>query len=168
MMTIWKGPNPLISSRILSNFILKGPMQPGSRVTHISDSDYWFINWRKNQTNQTLRFRARITSGSMVGFKSGALGGLVQGSQQVTALEEVQVSLQRDVDLAVVTVNRGSGGHCRFCLPPMEDSGVLAGAWYGGFCMCPIMGNEPMRGFMAPWLEPLFSPVAQDAAAWGW
>ena len=39
----------------------------------------------------------------MVGIGSGALGGLVQGSQQVTALEEVQVALQRDVDLAVVT-----------------------------------------------------------------
>lgn len=32
----------------------------------------------------------------------GALGGLVQGSQQVAALEEVQVALQRDVDLAVI------------------------------------------------------------------
>lgn len=39
----------------------------------------------------------------MAGFESGALGGLVQGSQQVTALEEVQVALQRDIDLAVVT-----------------------------------------------------------------
>lgn len=39
----------------------------------------------------------------MADFKSGALRGLVQGSQQVTALEEVQVALQRDVDLAVVT-----------------------------------------------------------------
>lgn len=35
-------------------------------------------------------------------FESGALGGLVQGSQQVTALEEVQVALQRDIDLAVI------------------------------------------------------------------
>lgn len=47
----------------------------------------------------------------MVGFGCGALGGLVQGSQQVTALEEVQVSLQRDVDLAVVTGQlRQTGG----------------------------------------------------------
>lgn len=35
-------------------------------------------------------------------FESGALGGLVQGSQQVTALEEVQVALQWDIDLAVI------------------------------------------------------------------
>lgn len=35
-------------------------------------------------------------------FESGALGGLVQGSQQVTALEEVQVALERDIDLAVI------------------------------------------------------------------
>lgn len=42
-------------------------------------------------------------SGTMAEFHSGALGGLVQGSQQVTALEEVQVALQRDVDLTVVT-----------------------------------------------------------------
>lgn len=45
------------------------------------------------------------------GFESGALGGLVQGSQQVTALEEVQVSLQRHVDLTVVTGQlRQTGG----------------------------------------------------------
>lgn len=42
-------------------------------------------------------------SGSVAGFETEALGGLVQGSQQVTALEEVQVALQRDVDLTVVT-----------------------------------------------------------------
>lgn len=42
---------------------------------------------------------------------SGALGGLVQGSQQVTALEEVQVALQWDVDLTVVTGQlRQAGG----------------------------------------------------------
>lgn len=41
----------------------------------------------------------------------GALGGLVQGSQQVTALEEVQVALQRHVDLTVVTGQlRETGG----------------------------------------------------------
>lgn len=41
----------------------------------------------------------------------GALGGLVQGSQQVAALEEVQVALQRDVDLAVVAGQlRQTGG----------------------------------------------------------
>lgn len=41
----------------------------------------------------------------------GALGGLVQGSQQVAALEEVQVALQRDVDLAVVAGQlRQAGG----------------------------------------------------------
>lgn len=44
----------------------------------------------------------------MVGFGcgvgvAGGLSGLVQGSQQVTALEEVQVALQRHIDLAVVT-----------------------------------------------------------------
>lgn len=39
----------------------------------------------------------------MAGFESGALGSLVQGSQQVTALEQVQVALQWDVHLAVVT-----------------------------------------------------------------
>lgn len=42
---------------------------------------------------------------------TGALGGLVQGSQQVTALEEVQVALQWDVDLTVVTGQlRQTGG----------------------------------------------------------
>lgn len=38
----------------------------------------------------------------MVGFESQALGRLVQSSQQVTALQEVQAALQRDVDLTVV------------------------------------------------------------------
>lgn len=43
--------------------------------------------------------------------ESGALGGLVQGSQQVTALEEVQVALQRHVDLTVITGQlRQTGG----------------------------------------------------------
>lgn len=42
-------------------------------------------------------------SGSVAGFESRALGDLVQGSQQVTALEKVQVALQWDVDLTVVT-----------------------------------------------------------------
>lgn len=47
----------------------------------------------------------------MVGFGSGALGRLVQGSQQITALEEVQVTLQWDVDLTVVTGQfRQTGG----------------------------------------------------------
>lgn len=44
-----------------------------------------------------------VKSGSVAGFGTGALGGLVQGSQQVAALEEVQVALQWDVDLTVVT-----------------------------------------------------------------
>lgn len=26
----------------------------------------------------------------------------------------------------------GSGGHCVFGLPPIEDKGVLAWSWYGG------------------------------------
>lgn len=39
------------------------------------------------------------------------LGALVQGSQQVTALEEVEAALQRDVDLTVVTGQlRQTGG----------------------------------------------------------
>lgn len=47
----------------------------------------------------------------MSGFESGALGGLVQGSQQVTALEEVEVALQGDVDLTVITGQlRQTGG----------------------------------------------------------
>lgn len=55
-----------------------------------------------------------------------------------------------------------------FCLPPMEDRGVLAGAWYGGLCMWSIM-HDPVQESTVPWLEPLFSLAAQDAAAdWCW
>lgn len=54
-------------------------------------------------------------------FESGALGGLVQGSQQVTALEEVQVALQRDIDLAVIAGQlRQKGG---FKWRPQQTTG---------------------------------------------
>lgn len=57
------------------------------------------------------RLKAESKSGSISGLGAGALGGLVQGAQEVTALEEVQVPLQRDVDLAVVTSQlRQEGG----------------------------------------------------------
>lgn len=52
---------------------------------------------------ERLKSQAGSKSGSVVDFEFGALGGLVQGSQQVTALEEMQGAMQWDVDLAVVT-----------------------------------------------------------------
>lgn len=56
-------------------------------------------------------FGAVSESRSVVGQDFGALSGLVQGSQQVTTLKEVQVPLQRDVDLAVVAGQlRQTGG----------------------------------------------------------
>ena len=60
---------------------------------------------------ERLKSQAGRKSGSVADFESEALGGLVQGSQQVTALQEMQGALQRDVDLAVVTGQlRQTGG----------------------------------------------------------
>lgn len=55
-------------------------------------------------------WRARKSESSR-GSGCGGLGGLVKGSQQVTALEEVQVALQWHIDLTIVTGQlRQTGG----------------------------------------------------------